>query len=326
MRCIALAEALMASGVEPVFAMRDTTDLVRDALDLRGLRRISLGDADTEILGEVDDARAVVDACNRIGDVAVAVVDSYALGQDWSARLRASGRRVVVIDDLHDRDIDADVVLNTAPHVSSDAYAGRVVRGTTLLLGCRFALLRREFEGLRGVARRRACGSDRVLVSYGGGDVGAISSATVEALSVHPARPVRIDVVGPPHERVPTAMMEVEVHWHGASHWLAEMAADCTAAFGSAGVSAIERLYLGVPAACACLAENQRPSLDWLVAHSMAHRLDPLDSDAIAVAADALLRGASRRWFDAPGADALFGDEMFPTRRTAAAILELTHV
>jgi UDP-2,4-diacetamido-2,4,6-trideoxy-beta-L-altropyranose hydrolase len=325
MRCMALAEFLMESGSEPVFAMRDTSDLVRDALHVRGLRRVALDGADSARFGESDDARATVDACNRVGDVRVVVVDSYALGQDWCVRVRASGRRVVVIDDLHDRDIEADLVLNTAPHVGESAYAGRVPRETMLLLGCRFALLRREFEGLRGVAHDVDHASDRVLVSYGGGDAEAMTAATIDVLSRHPKRPDRIDVIGASRECVVPVDTSVAVHRHGPSHGLAAVAATCTAAFGAAGVSAIERLYLGLPAACACLAENQRPSLDWLASHSMVHRLDPFDADAIAGAADALLRGASRGWFAAADADRLFGDATFPTRRVAAAIQELTH-
>ncbi|MCU0868892.1 MAG: hypothetical protein MUF30_04710 [Burkholderiales bacterium] len=325
MRCIALAESLRVAGIEPVFAMRQTTDLVRDALDVRGMRCVDLGAYGGGACAESEDAAATVDACKRLGDVRMVVVDSYTLGAVWCGSVRSSDRRVVVIDDLHDRDLDADLVMNTAPHVSPAAYSGRVARGTPLLLGPRFALLRREFEGRRGAARDVDVVSDRVLVFYGGGDIEAVTDTTIDVLTRHPRRPARIEAIG---ATVGSATEEstamTGVRRHRLADGLAALASTCTVAFGAAGVSAIERLYLGLPAACACMAENQRPSLDWLEQHGLVLRLDRVDTDSITRAADALLAGASRKWFAAAAADGLFGDATFPTRRVAAAIQELT--
>src|SRR5262249_11691094 len=74
----------------------------------------------------------------------------------------------------------SDLVLNQNFHASADLYSHR--QGyTKLLLGSRYAMLRREFKPWRGWTREIAQ-TRRVLVSMGGTDTGNLSERVIQAL------------------------------------------------------------------------------------------------------------------------------------------------
>jgi UDP-2,4-diacetamido-2,4,6-trideoxy-beta-L-altropyranose hydrolase len=88
------------------------------------------------------------------------VFDSYALSAD-EHRAVAKGRPTLVIDDLADRPLAADIVLDAGPARKADDYAGLVPAGAKLLLGPNYAPVRPAFAGPArgGAGAARASGS-----------------------------------------------------------------------------------------------------------------------------------------------------------------------
>ena len=99
-------------------------------------------------------------------DAAIVVVDSYRVGAQHLRELARTGARLVVVDDLADRALDAaDVVVNAA--LGADTlYSSN--GHTRYLLGPTYALLRSEFasEPPQTISRRIG----RVLITAGGSD------------------------------------------------------------------------------------------------------------------------------------------------------------
>ena len=112
------------------------------------------------------------------------VFDHYGLAAP-DHRARARGRPSLVIDDLADRPLAGDLVLDSGPTRAAADYAGLVPESARLLLGPSFAPVRQAFAALRAAALARRAERPpvrRILVSLGLTDVGGITGRVVERL------------------------------------------------------------------------------------------------------------------------------------------------
>ena len=73
------------------------------------------------------------------------IVDSYAIDEIWHKQLRPYTKKIMVIDDLSDRQFDCDVLLNQNLGIQTKDYKNQVPNDCELLLSCDYALLRPEF-------------------------------------------------------------------------------------------------------------------------------------------------------------------------------------
>lgn len=76
------------------------------------------------------------------------IIDHYALDQNWERELRPLCKKIMVIDDLADRDHDCDLLLdqNLVANLTH-RYLQRVPDQCACLLGPKFALLQRTIRG-----------------------------------------------------------------------------------------------------------------------------------------------------------------------------------
>jgi len=287
-RCAALAQALGARGVAV------------DAL-VAGPREAGLAAVAPELAvtplewwgapGRVLQAAAAVDAF---------VVDSYHADESLFTALRTAGL-VVAIDDLADRSLPVDAVVNGAWHAERLAY--RVPAGTLTLLGPRYALLDRAFA--EAPARATPAHIERVLVTLGGSTPAADTAAAVHA--VRDALPAtRLDVLGGlvALDTVP----EPRVTRHGAVPSLRPLLLGADLAMTAGGMTLYECLATGTPTVAVCLADNQRPNLEHLGTAGLIvpAEIASLSATIARVASDRELRErlsvAGRRAIDGGGA------------------------
>ena len=131
-------------------------------------------------------------------------MDGYQFDAAYQKALTRRGPQVCwCLDDNGDAGYYwADLVLNQNIHAQADWYADRAPH-TRLLLGTRYALLRREFLGLARLATRDAPESAyKMLVTLGGSDPDNVTLKVLEALSLVPAERLEATVViggGNPH-------------------------------------------------------------------------------------------------------------------------------
>ena len=93
------------------------------------------------------------------------VVDGYQFDAAYHKTLRDAGRKLLALDDNGDAGYYwADLVLNQNIHAQADWYAHRAP-DTRLLLGTRYALLRREFLRWRGWQRDTPETAAKVMVT-----------------------------------------------------------------------------------------------------------------------------------------------------------------
>lgn len=102
------------------------------------------------------------------------IVDHYALDVNWHRRLRSIVDKIMVIDDIADRQFDCDILLNQNLGTKKEDYNDKVSDNCELLQGVKYALLRPEFSNLREKAlikRKNTKEINNILISMGGSDV-----------------------------------------------------------------------------------------------------------------------------------------------------------
>ena len=268
-RCLALAHEFTARGAEVTIALRSADAALRAKAAAAGATVVDLGQAPAaEVAGG-----AVWSAESQAADVAAVraaagdafhavVVDHYRLDAQWERPWRASGARVVVIDDLANRTHAADVLVDQnwyGPHTHA-RYEALVEPQTQLLLGPRYAVLHPDYRAARAERAPVAVPPQHVLVAFGATDVTGQSLLAVEALAAWPQ--VRVDVVvGTEQAVTPQLEAAVELHPNATLHvalpTLVPLLAQADLALGAGGTGTWERLCLRVPTLVTTVSENQ---------------------------------------------------------------------
>lgn len=276
MRCLALAEALRAQGAECTFLCRGAgLGQLDERILAGGHRLIPLPDAakpapDREGPphagwlpgGQVTDAASCLAALAGMAQADWLVADHYALDHRWEALLRPTAARLMVIDDLADRNHDCDLLLDqNLLDDMHERYLARVASNCVTLLGPRYALLRNEFAVGAREPRVDATELPRVLVMFGGADAGDLTGRTVAALvRIGWSGPLDI-VVGPLYARgerlralaatLPGATL------HAPASDVANLMLGAGLSIGSPGVTSWERCTCGLPTVAIAQANNQ---------------------------------------------------------------------
>jgi UDP-2,4-diacetamido-2,4,6-trideoxy-beta-L-altropyranose hydrolase len=253
-----LAEGLLGRGWRATLVTRDLPEGIADALTETAIELVRLP-ADGSSESEPADIAA------RFGDDAALVVcDHYDLDADWfeGIRRRVPTATLMAIDDLADRRLPVDLLLNQNLGASAAAYTGLVPAGARVLVGPMYALLRPEFARLRARRRARDGRVERILVFMSGADVRDVTARAVVGLGRLGESPGSVDVVvGAAYPHLPSLSQIVDrtrgTRLHVNTGAMAELMDAADLAVGAASSASWERCALGLPAVLVTLADNQ---------------------------------------------------------------------
>jgi len=259
MRCLALAQAWQDAGGNVVFAIAESTPAIETLLRSEGMEIVHL-EVSPNSVQDAQDVSAL--ACGR--QATWIVVDGYRFDSDYQRNLKNAGLKLLFVDDLGQCEhYFADLVLNQNVHANEFMYADRKAH-TRLLLGPRFAMLRRDFRRWRKWDRDIAPKGRKVLVTMGGSDPDNVTALVLEAL-----RAVEIDgleviaVLGGsnPHTDFLTTLVNQSppIRFLRDATNMPELMAWADVAVSAAGSTCGEMCLLGLPAILLDLAENQTP-------------------------------------------------------------------
>lgn len=278
MRCLALAEAWHRHGGDVV--------LLSYRADLKLRRKYQASGAMVSEIGARHPAGAdlgdTVGAIRRSraahGQVPWVALDGYHFDTAYQSALRAAGCRLLVLDDAAQLPrYDADIVLNHAVHAPQLRYP--CAPETVLLLGARFALLRREFQLQTRHPKPPAPAAQNILVTLGGSDPVNATAKIMGALAqCSPADWTARIVVGPvnPHGkslRAIAAAAPCPVVLETSPRSLAPLMRWADLAVTAAGGTCWELAAIGVPMITVVVAANQRPIASALAANGAAVNL-----------------------------------------------------
>ena len=168
----------------------------------------------------------------------------------------------------------ADMVLNQNIHASEKLYIQREP-GTRLLLGTRYALLRREFLEVHKwlgsrFEKKFSGGIQKILVTLGGSDPGHIALKVIQALKNIPRNDLEVIVVVGVGEgsiselEVASTDSRLSIQLKTQVSNMAELMEWSDVAVSAGGSSCWELAFMGVPNIILVLAENQQDVADGL--------------------------------------------------------------
>lgn len=280
MRCLSLARALADDGTKAFFLLRGHAAGLTHLIEGEGHavrllpdpgRRCddATGTAHARWLSTTwqRDAEQTLEAIGVIGGADWLVVDHYALDARWERMQRKRVPRILVIDDLADREHDCDILLDQNLVLEMESrYLPYLPATCRQLLGPRYALLRPEFATQRRSLADRSGQIRRILICYGGSDPGnetARALFAIKSLSSHAlAIDVAIGLSNPHADSISSLCREMpgtELH-RGADN-MAQLMTRADLAIGAGGVMSWERCCLGLPTIAIDIAENQTGAL-----------------------------------------------------------------
>ena len=234
-------------------ATRDLPDGLAAGVAGAGIAILHLAEESRDEPAEIG---AAIDA-----DAALVVGDHYGLGADWFAEMRRSvpGAALMAIDDLADRPIPVDLVLNQNLGAKAAAYSTLVPPRARILAGPAYALLRPEFALARARGRTRDGTVGRILVFISGADAPDVTSRAVDGSRGH-RLPVDV-VVGAAYPHL-AGLREIVAgqpltRLHINTEGMADLMEEADLAIGAASSASWERCTLGLPALLVTLADNQ---------------------------------------------------------------------
>ena len=319
LRCLALSQACASLAI-PCTLLTERASLEKATFESGAIDLIGI-DTAPSVMADIRETIAIA----RQRDATWIVLDGYEFGAEAYRAVRESGLRLLVIDDNGSTaHFACDAVVNPNVHAHERLYASRDAE-TVLLLGPAYALLRPEFRRWRSWTREDRPEARCVLVTLGAGASTDALRRLVQQLqdSALPAMKIRV-VVGPFSDAVAGSLANDDPH-HSDVEWLRSpsdmpaLMAWADIAVASAGGTAQELAFMGVPAVLLVVADNQSALAAALDAAGVATSLATQGLIAAGPLADSvrnlLMDGARRRemsrcgraLFDGAGAERVAG-------------------
>ena len=292
-RCLALADELDRCGWQCVFVVNHEAVDTVSTLARRPYLCVTSCDPKDPGVDHLPNLRP--------GQIDLAVLDGYAFTASTEHRWRSAAERILVIDDLANREHICDVLLDqTLGRVAAD-YDGLVPDGCRLLLGSCYALIRPEFGRARRQSLKRLAESPhrRVLVSAGATDHDNATALVLRGLADVACDSIEV-IIGSacPHlDSIVQKGTELGARISVSPEDMTEPMLRADLAIGAAGTTSWERCCLGLPTILLVVADNQSLIAEQLTCQEAAINLGNLADISfrrIADASAALLDDPSR--------------------------------
>lgn len=276
MRCLTLSNVLREQGYEIFFCCRPHRGNLISHIETAGFPVFSLtaphlnydyGLSHSSWLGatQEEDASQCINALED-GYFDWVIVDHYALDKNWEKKLKPHCSKLMVIDDIADREHICEFLLDQNYGTTPEKYKQLVPKKCKVLAGSEYAVLRPEFVMWRkySLERREKPILLNLLISLGGVDATNLTAKLIDLLPMCSLpEEIKVTVVmgsTAPHldsvnKSADACKYKISVK-AGISN-MAELMANADLAIGAAGSTTWERCCLGLPTIQLVLAENQ---------------------------------------------------------------------
>lgn len=192
MRMLALAQAWIDEGGKVTICFVTCPDNMlsrfrTESIDFEALQ--------VNEIGSISDCEETLNVAERVRADWI-VLDGYRFTYEFQKAIKASGKPLLILDDCHSRqNWCADFILNQNLEISNEDYA-HVAPSVKLLLGCKYALLRREFRNVLHLNEPidRSSGK-RILITFGGSDPDNITTQFLDGLTNNDADKLELRIL-----------------------------------------------------------------------------------------------------------------------------------
>ncbi|MEZ5902351.1 MAG: UDP-2,4-diacetamido-2,4,6-trideoxy-beta-L-altropyranose hydrolase [Alphaproteobacteria bacterium] len=202
--------------------------------------------------------------------------DDYGVDKNFEKQFRKHSNKIVVFDDLANREHDCDILVDQTYGYDKSRYKNLVPENCEILAGAEYIILRPEFVFLRKLAIEKSRSSvpkiSNVLVSIGGTDPQGVTLNVLRSIEDLPQY-IQYNVIL--NNRV-SNYKKVEDHYkilkkkgikielHSKVEDMAQMMLNSDLAVGASGTTTWERCCVGLPTLTIQTADNQKFILEKL--------------------------------------------------------------
>lgn len=262
-RCLTLADGLKGNGHTVEFICKNINGNLIDLVKSRGYLTYAIGnsfDSDRQFNWE-DDVNEVKNAILVKGIYDWIVVDHYLLDSRWELLMKNHCKKLMVIDDLANRNHSCDLLLDQN-YEDGSRYKDLVGDACKKLLGPKFALLNEAYTKERVLRAHPRATISRVFIFFGGSDLFNLTERSLLALCFDELNSIFVDIViGPSYAHYESLRLLAEHRGRTAIHTqmphLATLMGAADIAIGAGGVTNWERICVGLPSIIISLADNQ---------------------------------------------------------------------
>ena len=281
MRCLTLAKALKKEGAKCKFICRDKKINFIEKIKKNGFEVILLpafkqakkiqrnkdtGPTYSDWIGVSwrEDAKQTINALNK-EKIDWLIIDHYGIEKQWQKKLRPFTKKIMVIDDLANRNHDCDLLLDQNLIANfKNRYKNLLPKYCNTLLGPQYALLQAEYKNLHLSAPFRSGPIKHILVYFGGTNQNKLIDLTLSAFLKLNREDVILDVIVGLNsskkdklERLSKKNKNIKIYKELTS--LAPLMLKADIAIGACGATSWERCCLGLPSIVITIADNQKP-------------------------------------------------------------------
>jgi UDP-2,4-diacetamido-2,4,6-trideoxy-beta-L-altropyranose hydrolase len=254
MRCLALAQRLVASGHEVFFFMSQRSELFcHNRADWVG-EILCITDSDKQL--EPD---CLVKQCTEL-KVNWLVLDGYQFEKTYRQSLQSNKFKLAVFDDMNNSGLlYADLVINGAPNATLHNYQ-LTAPNAQLAIGKDYQVLRQEFLQ---ITNNKWSGRKNLTLMFGGSDPQNMTIKVLQSLCQSNASIPIIIITGAAYDGLQDLVDLIKIsalditHLHDCQN-MAEVLLNTKLALSAAGGSQFELLACAVPAILVVVAENQK--------------------------------------------------------------------
>ena len=320
MRCLALAQEWQDQGGKAVFLSHCESEPLRQRIVSEGfdlipiehpypdpsdleqtfevLKRYALCAMPSAAKQKPPDPRSLLPAAKPW-----LCLDGYHFTPDYQKTIRDAGIRLLVIDDMnHFPDYHADILLNQNIHAPDLHY--HYDPDTTLLMGTRYVLLRKEFLKYQNFKRQIPEKAKNILITMGGSDPENVTLKVIQAIKLLNDLSLEVKVVlgsSNPHvEAIRNAMRHAPCAMHCIQNAkdMPDLMAWADMAISAGGSTCWELAFMGVPMLTVILADNQQGIAEGLERRSVGCNMGffkALSADLVLEMVSDLVKNENRR-------------------------------
>lgn len=297
MRCLTLANALKIQGVKCSFICRRHEGNIISLIEKQGFIVYQLtsnsvfhrpysksGHLSWLGISQEQDAKECTFILNQIKPDWL-IIDHYALDSTWEKTLRPYCKKIMVLDDLADRNHECDLLLDQSIGRQQSDYRNYLPLKTKLLLAPKYLLLRKPFldTALKSKESRPRKVIKNVFISMGGMDNhNYISQILLAIIDLHKESPISVNIIissqAPHINEIHSLQKQLPFHINIYDKCVAEDLADfmmkADIAISASGFTSYELVCMHVPTLLIPLSDIQYKVAKELVKFAPVYILD----------------------------------------------------
>lgn len=275
MRCLALATELKNKGAKIIFICKDLPGNFNKLVSDKSIDLLTIDGPASKTISydnhlQLDDAKKT---CSILKDFQpdLMIVDHYSFDHIWENRIKRLVPRIMVIDDLADRQHECEILLDQNDfNTDGSRYKDIVNESCKLLLGPKYVMLRDEFKPNLAASYELPEIIKKILLFF---SLGNDQGETLKAMRgiLQSRNKYEVDVVightNPDHRKIKEKCKLNQWGFHCEVDYMSKLMLNADMVIGGGGSTSWEKCFLGIPSISVILASNQVEITNLLASH-----------------------------------------------------------